>query len=161
MERTWEYRAGEETHRVSLTAQNTKYVLWADDDYVTAVYPAAPPRFVNEALELFGRSARFVEWNKVQDVFIDGVSLTDGSSYESRLAAISDSLKKDSLILLIAGIALLAAFVVCALIWDWTHFAFCIILGVCSICFSARSRKRMRAVADAAVHPTGQLTSAD
>ena len=105
---SWEWNSKDGPRTISCDRIDAKYVVWTDNDFLFSVLPMgslAFPGLYEHRLRLGGSKFCFLVWGKKPELFIDGISLEDGTEYRTRKKEILQKLMKCSLQQVCAGLA--------------------------------------------------------
>ncbi|BAK97548.1 hypothetical protein OBV_03500 [Oscillibacter valericigenes Sjm18-20] len=96
-EYSWMVEIAGANHTILCQLEENTYNLWADDEHIKTVYRKIFQRTrggIDEAIAVFGACCNFAVWeNEIPDLYLNGVSLTDGRAYESAIKK-HDKMKK-------------------------------------------------------------------
>ena len=104
----WIWNSKDGPRTISCDRIDSKYVIWTDNDFLFSVLPMgslAFPGLYEHCTRLCGSKFCFLIWEKKPELFIDGISLEDGTEYRTRRNEILQKLLKCSLLQACAGLA--------------------------------------------------------
>lgn len=88
-EYSWMVEIAGANHTVLCQLEGNTYILWADDEHIKTVYRKLFQQTrggINEAVVVFGACCNFVVWKDgIPDLYLNGVSLTDGRAYDTAI----------------------------------------------------------------------------
>lgn len=130
----WKANIGGTDYEIECVISNNRYILYANGEYVTAVYRKLFQNLrggVNEPVTIGGQNCRFVLWNDHPDLEVSGKLLQAGVPYEEGLKRFRDSLR----IMGIAYLCFAALWAVLSLlrVLNWGGLFFAILLIIVGI----------------------------